>query len=39
MDAMLKEKLAAQHDDFRPAAEYVAKWKYTVDANGTVPYK
>ena len=39
MESMLKEKLAAQHDDFRPAAEYVAKWKYTVDATGTAPIK
>ena len=39
MDAMLKEKLAAQHDDFRPASDYIAKWNYTVDASGTVPTK
>lgn len=39
MDAMLKGKLAEQHDDFRPAAEYIAKWGYKVDASGTAPTK
>ncbi len=39
MEAMLQEKLAAQHDEFRPAAEYIAKWNYTVDASGTAPIK
>ena len=39
LEKKLREKLAAEHDDFRPAAEYIAKWGYTVDANGTVPYK
>ncbi|HLX64756.1 MAG TPA: sulfatase [Planctomycetota bacterium] len=38
LDARLKQKLAAAHDDFRPAAEYIARWKYKVDANGTMPY-
>ncbi|MEO6784846.1 MAG: sulfatase, partial [Chthoniobacteraceae bacterium] len=32
LDKRLMEKLAAEHDDFRPAAEYIAKWGYTVDA-------
>ena len=39
LDAQLREKLAAAHDDFRPGAEYIAKWGYKVDANGTAPYK
>jgi arylsulfatase A-like enzyme len=39
MDALLKKKLAEQHDDFRPGAEYIAKWGYKVDAKGTMPYK
>jgi len=39
LDTLLKRKLAEQHDTFRPGAEYIAKWGYPVDANGTVPYK
>ncbi len=39
LDEQLEQKLAAQHDDFRPGADYIAKWGYKVDANGTVPYK
>ena len=35
----LKKKLAAVHDKFLPAGEYIRKWGYTVDANGTVPYE
>ena len=38
LDAALKRKLAAAHDEFRPAADYVAQWGYKVDASGTVPY-
>jgi topoisomerase IA-like protein len=38
-DALLIKKLAAQHDEFRPGAEYVAKWGYKVDTNETVVYK
>jgi arylsulfatase A-like enzyme len=38
-EALLKRKLAAQHDDFLPGADYIAKWGYKVDATGTVPYK
>jgi arylsulfatase A-like enzyme len=38
LDARLKKKLAEQHDEFRPGPEYVAKWGYRVDTNGTVPY-
>ena len=39
LDAQLREKLAASHDDLRPAAEYIAKWGYKVDATGTAPIK
>ena len=39
MDALLKRKLAEQHDDFRPGADYIAKWGYKVDAKGTMPTK
>lgn len=38
LDTRLKNKLAAQHDEFLPGANYIAKWGYKVDANGTVPY-
>ena len=37
LDALLKRKLAEQHDDFRPGTEYIAKWGYKVDAHGTAP--
>jgi arylsulfatase A-like enzyme len=39
LDAVLKRKLKERKDEFRPAAEYIAKWGYEVDANGTVPIK
>lgn len=39
MDAQLRERLAKVRDDFRPGPDYIAKWGYTVDAKGTVPYK
>jgi len=38
LDTLLKRKLVEQHDEFRPGPEYIAKWGYTVDANGTAPY-
>lgn len=38
MDALLQKKLAEQHDEFRPGADYISKWGYKVSANGTVPY-
>jgi arylsulfatase A-like enzyme len=38
LDARLKMKLAEQRDEFRPGPEYVAKWGYQVDTNGTVRY-
>jgi hypothetical protein len=38
LDRILKDKLSAQHDDFRPGPEYVRKWGYTVDNNETVSY-
>jgi len=38
LDALLQRKLAEQHDEFRPGADYIAKWGYKVDARGTVPY-
>lgn len=39
LDAQLRERLAKVRDDFRPGSDYIAKWGYTVDAKGTVPYK
>jgi arylsulfatase A-like enzyme len=38
MDAKLQRKLTANSDAFLPAADYIAKWHWTVDANGTVPF-
>ncbi len=39
LDARLKEKLVAQHDDFRPGPEYIRRWNYTVDTNETAIYR
>jgi hypothetical protein len=39
LDDILKRKLAEAHDEFLSAEEYIRKWGYTVDANGTVPYE
>jgi arylsulfatase A-like enzyme len=38
MDALLKRKLREHGDEFRPGADYIARWGYQVNANGTVPY-
>ena len=38
LDALLRRKLRDTRDDFLPGADYIAKWGYHVDANGTVPY-
>ena len=38
MEAELERKLAAAKDDFRPGADYLAKWDYKVNATGTMPY-
>jgi arylsulfatase A-like enzyme len=38
LEAELKRKLTAAHDDFRPGADYLAKWGYKVDATGTMRY-
>ena len=35
LTALLQKKLAAQHDDFRPGSDYIARWGYQVDASGT----
>ena len=38
LDTMLAEKLRHRQDDFRPGPEYIRRWGWTVDENGTVPY-
>lgn len=38
LDNLLHQKLVAAHDEFRPGADYIAKWGYKVDASGTMPY-
>jgi arylsulfatase A-like enzyme len=38
LDALLQRKLEANGDQFLPGSQYVARWGYTVDATGTVPY-
>lgn len=38
LDSLLQRKLRQTRDEFRPGQEYVAKWDYTTDATGTVPY-
>jgi hypothetical protein len=38
MDAILARKLKKTNDKFLPGPEYIKKWGYTVDKNGTVPY-
>jgi arylsulfatase A-like enzyme len=39
LEAMLTARLKETNDRFLPGAEYVAKWGYKIDANGTVPYR
>jgi len=38
LEATLKRKLKEQGDDFLPAAVYIRKWGYKVNAYGTAPY-
>jgi arylsulfatase A-like enzyme len=38
LDLLLNQKLSRANDQFLPGDQYVAKWGYTVDKNGTVPY-
>ncbi|MCX6956037.1 MAG: sulfatase [Verrucomicrobia bacterium] len=38
LDAWLQRKLKANDDAFLRGPEYIAKWGYTVDPNGTVKY-
>jgi len=39
LDAILNRKLLEAHDRFLPAQEYIEKWGYTVDKEGTVPFE
>jgi arylsulfatase A-like enzyme len=39
LDATLKRKLAAAHDEFLPAADYIQKWNYKVNQEGSIPYE
>ncbi|MDB6031366.1 MAG: arylsulfatase [Verrucomicrobiales bacterium] len=39
LDITLRKKLVEQHDDFRPGPEYIRKWGYSVDAEGTVLFE
>lgn len=38
LDSLLSKKLKQQGDEFRPGRDYIAKWGYNVNANGTMPY-
>jgi len=38
LEALLQRKLADVRDEFLPADEYIARWGYIVNENGTVPY-
>jgi hypothetical protein len=38
LDALLSRKLKERGDEFKPGAEYLAKWDYKVDARGTMRY-
>ncbi len=39
LDSQLQSQLKRCKDEFLPGAEYIAKWGYKTDANGTVPYR
>lgn len=39
LDSSLKTELARCKDEFLPGPEYVKKWGYQTDENGTVPYR
>ncbi len=38
LEAALRRRRAATHDQFLPGTAYLRQWGYTVDATGTVPY-
>jgi arylsulfatase A-like enzyme len=39
LEAMLAARLEQTTDQFLPGEQYVARWGYQTDANGTVPYR
>jgi arylsulfatase A-like enzyme len=39
LDAQLTRQLQRCHDEFLPGQQYVKKWGYVTDRDGTVPYK
>jgi arylsulfatase A-like enzyme len=39
LEKLLKKKLSGQKDGFFPGADYIKRWNYYVDVNGTVPYE
>ncbi|GMW00078.1 MAG: sulfatase [Candidatus Hydrogenedentota bacterium] len=39
LEGILQAKLAMAKDEFLPGSEYISKWGYVTDANGTVPYR
>lgn len=39
LNATLTRKLKEHRDEFLPGSSYIKQWGYTVDANGTVPYR
>ncbi len=38
LEVELQRKLTEARDEFRPGADYIAKWGYPVNATGTMPY-
>lgn len=38
LDTLLRSKLREQNDEFLTARDYIAKWHYSVNTNGTVVY-
>ena len=38
LEKRLQKKLDQQRDEFLPGMDYINKWGYCVDENGTVPY-
>ena len=39
LDAQLQRRLDALGDEFLPGMDYIRRWNYPVDADGTVPYE
>ena len=38
LDTVLMRKLKERNDNFLPGEDYIRKWEYKVNANGTMPY-